>query len=381
MVHLGDKAEAIRLTKGYVKKLSLMENPTKADALVLAKQGAKKLGRRVKMRGNRVVGRGMKCGGSNPIDDFIKGFRFDGKGINTIGDEADVYGKGVPLFDFIFDKAGNQISEKSREDYKRFTGGKGFLLDEAIHGAWNLGKKAKELHNKNEAERAVKEEAFNKRMAEIEANNPFKNQYGQGMTTGKRADESIGDMFQRMRDEDKAKEAVKTADYNRRDKIAKDALAKYLAGGEGFFDDLGNAWNKASNDFGNTFGRREHPWDKPSFEKKGGNLMNDISEGLIDGTNWIDRNIFGNGVESALRYGRGKGGSMRTRRMPNGSVMSEHRKHLLEGRGFLDNLPKYNKDDEPPFSWIEKERCDAMGECEGRYKRGRAFADILGEGM
>ena len=40
--------------------------------------------------------------------------------------------------------------------------------------------------------------------------------------------------------------------------------------GEGLFDDLGNAWNKMSNDFGNKFGRREHPWDTPSFEQKGG---------------------------------------------------------------------------------------------------------------
>jgi hypothetical protein len=69
----------------------------------------------------------------------------------------------------------------------RVVGGNGFFLDEALHGAWDLGKKAKELHNKNEADRAVKEEAWNKRMAEIEANSPFKKQYGQGI---------FGDLFE-----------------------------------------------------------------------------------------------------------------------------------------------------------------------------------------
>jgi hypothetical protein len=129
---------------------------------------------------------------------------------------------------------------------------------------------------------------------------------------------------------------------------------------------------------------------------QGKGFLDDIRGGMESAANWADDNINpfaavarrmgytdGGGIESVLRYGRGKGGGRRaTNRMPDGSMMSEHRKHILEGRGFFDNLPKYDKQDDPPFDWVAKERCDAMGECDGRYKRGRnAFADILGEGM
>ena len=347
MVHLGNKGEALRLAKAGANKLSLMDNPTKADALVLVKQGVKKLGRRVKMRGNRVVGRG-----SNPIDDFIKGFRFDGKGINTIGEEA--YGKGVSglrqgedigdMFQRMRQEKKDAEAAKEAE-YNRqtkqnlddwFSGkyGNGFILDEALMGLYKGGKKAIELSKQHDAEKAVRQEAFNKRMAEIDRNNPFPK--------------------------------------------------------------------------------------NPEMEKiLGYGFLDDIQGGLESAANWADNNINpfaavarhygytdGGGVESVLRYGRGKGGGKRaTNRMPDGSMMSEHRKHILEGRGItemlfpklkppkpylpqkeiagngiFDNLPKY--DAEPPFDWIAKERCDAMGECDGRYKRGRnAFADILGEGM
>jgi hypothetical protein len=343
MVHLGNKGEALRLAKAGANKLSLMDNPTKADALVLVKQGVKKLGRRVKMRGNRVVGRG-----SNPIDDFIKGFRFDGKGINTIGEEA--YGKGVSglrenegigdMFQRMRQEKKDAEAAKEAE-YNRqtkqnlddwFSGkyGNGFILDEALMGLYKGGKKAIEKGKEYEAEKAVKAEAFKKRMAEIDKNSPFPK--------------------------------------------------------------------------------------NPEMEKLlGYGFLDDIQGGLESAANWADDNInpfaaiarhYGGDIQSALRYGRGKGGGRRaTHRMPDGSIMSEHRKHILEGRGItemlfpklkppkpylpqkeiagngiFDNLPKY--DAEPPFDWIAKERCDAMGECDGRYKRGRnAFADILGEGM
>jgi hypothetical protein len=364
MVDLGDKAEALRL----------------------AKQGVKKLGRRIKMRGNRVVGRG-----SNPIDDFIKGFRFDGKGINTIGDGSELKGEG---FFSVLDKhlenqplvsryglgmttgkrdnegIGDMFQRMRREDkdaeaakdaeYKRQTKqniddflsgkyGNGFLVDEAIMGLYKAGKKANEFAKTQEAEKAVKAEAFKKRMAEIDRNNPFP----------------------------KNPEMEKLLGY-------------------GFLDfpslSFGELMKKGSADMG-----------KLGLNQHGKGFLDDIYGGMESAANWADDNInplaaiarrLGGDIQSATRYGRGKGGGKRaTHRMPDGSMMldsqhrgmSEHRKHILEGRGFLDDVSKLKYDREqaePPFSWIEKERCDAMGECDGRYKRGRnAFADILGEGM
>ena len=343
MVHLGNKGEALRLAKAGANKLSLMDNPTKADALVLVKQGVKKLGRRVKMRGNRVVGRG-----SNPIDDFIKGFRFDGKGINTIGDGSVLKGEGVSGLradegiDDMFQRMRQEKkdAEAAKEaEYNRstkqnlddwFSGkyGNGFLLDEAIMGLYKGGKKAIEKGKEYEAEKAVKAEAFKKRMAEIDKNNPFP----------------------------KNPEMEKLLGY-------------------GFFDDFAAVGSKISNWADEEEAKREaREKEKEARIKAKKDAFNARMKLPL---------LTGGGVESVLRYGRGKGGGRRaTNRMPDGSMMSEHRKHILEGRGFFDNLPKYDKNDEPPFDWIAKERCDAMGECDGRYKRGRnAFADILGEGM
>jgi len=103
------------------------------------------------------------------------------------------------------------------------------------------------------------------------------------------------------------------------------------------------------------------------FDKEHGSHL---KEGVKSGFKNMVSNFFtgGRGIESATRFGRGH---MRFAVMPD----------VMEGNGFLDNLPKYKYDPNDVSGWVEKERCDAMGECGGRNRRGNAFADILGEGM
>ena len=250
---LGNTSKALRkeaLAQTTELTQQLMKNPTRKNALALAKKGSNNLGKRMTTRGNRLVRRG-----------------------------------------------GNVM-------------GCGFFLDEALHGAWDLGKKAKELHNKNEADRAVKAEAFNKRMAEIDANSPFKNQYGQGI---------FGDVF-----EDLAVEGAK--------KLYK-------------------------------------------FDKEHGSHL---KSGLVGGLKNMVGSIFkgGRGIESATRFGRGKGGS--SDRPPDG--VSDHRRMILEGRGFFPDMKYLDVMPEMVYpavlpdvsDWVEKERRDT-----GYYGR----PAILGEGM
>ena len=160
--------------------------------------------------------------------------------------------------------------------------------------------------------------------------------------------------------------------------------------GSGFFDDLGNAFNKASNDFGNTFGRREHPWDKPSFEQKGGGIFGDLIEdvavegakklyhfdkehgshlkqGLQSGLRNMVSGFFkgGNGVDyrTALSYGRGHGGG----------ILEDLAKKYKQPENRFAVLPDvYEPHPSNDFSgWVEKERRDT-----GYYGR----PAILGEG-
>jgi hypothetical protein len=288
------------------------------------------LGKGVKTRGSRVV-----RGGSNPIDDFIKGFRFDGKG---------------------------------------------FLLDEAIMGLYRGGKKAIEKGKEYEAEKAVRQEAFNKRMAEIDRNNPFP----------------------------KNPEMEKLLGY-------------------GFLDfdklDFGKLMEKGSADM-------------KRLQGKG--FLDDIRGGLESGARWMDDNVNpfaavarrmgyneGDGIESATRFGRGTTGMRegeaigdmfsRMRRedqeakkklqdAKDSKVREAQRKideyrNSPEGRelfgfGVLDDLAKNFKQPENRFAvlpdvyepspsnpfnndisgWIEKERRST-----GYYDRFRPA--ILGEGM
>ena len=110
------------------------------------------------------------------------------------------------------------------------------------------------------------------------------------------------------------------------------------------------------------------------FDKSHGSHL---KEGVKSGFKNMISNVFkGNGIESATRFGRGKGGS--SDRPP--AIMNEHRRMILEGRGFypdmayLDVMPEMIYPAVLPdvSDWVEKERRST-----GYYDR----PAILGEGM
>jgi hypothetical protein len=107
-----------------------------------------------------------------------------GKGVKTRGSRV-VGGKGIPLFDMIFNKAGNQISEKSREDYKRFTEGKGF--DDVIN----------HYRKVQEAKEAEKAKEYAERKSRIEnSENDFRDMVAKYGLKGNVGNGIFGDLFE-----------------------------------------------------------------------------------------------------------------------------------------------------------------------------------------
>lgn len=70
------RKEALAQTNELTKEL--MKNPTKKNALALAKRGATNLGKRIKTRGNRVVLRGGNVMGSGIFGDVFEDLAVDG---------------------------------------------------------------------------------------------------------------------------------------------------------------------------------------------------------------------------------------------------------------------------------------------------------------
>ena len=314
---LGNTSKALRkeaLAQTNELTQTLMKNPTRKNALALAKRGSANLGKRMTTRGNRLVMR-----------------------------------------------KGNVM-------------GSGFILDELAHGAWDLGKKAKELHNKNEADRAVKAEAFNKRMAEIDKNNPFpKNPEMEKLLGYGLFDDfsAVGSKISNWSNEEEAKREAREKEKEAKEKARKDAFNQrvklpLLTGGNGIFGDV-------FEDLAVDGAKKLYKFDK----EHGSHLKS----GLIGGLKNMVGSVFkgGNGVDyrTALSYGRGKKGMMR---MPNGSLM---RNSGNMGMGVLEDLAKNFKQPENHFAvlpdvyepspsnpfndWVEKERRDT-----GYYKNREA---------
>lgn len=165
-----------------------------------------------------------------------------------------------------------------------------------------------------------------------------------------------------------AKEAEKAKEYAERKSRIENADNDYRA----MVAKYGLKGNVGNGIFGDLFedaivegGKKLYQFDKSHGSH--------LKEGVKSGFKNMVSNIFkgGNGVESVLRYGRGKGGS--SDRPPDG--VSDHRRMILEGRGMRfavlpDVMPEYDATD--VSGWIEKERRDT-----GYYGR----PAILGEGM
>ena len=164
-----------------------------------------------------------------------------------------------------------------------------------------------------------------------------------------------------------AKEAEKAKEYAERKSRIENADANYRA----MVEKYGLKGNVGNGIFGDLFedaivegGKKLYQFDKSHGSH--------LKEGVKSGFKNMISNVFkGNGIESATRFGRGKGGS--SDRPP--PIMNEHRRMILEGRGMRfavlpDVMPEYDPTD--VSGWIEKERRST-----GYYDR----PAILGEGM
>jgi hypothetical protein len=235
-----------------------MKNPTKQNALALAKRGANNLGKRMTTRGNRVVLRGGNI---------------------------------------MMPMTASQLASSNRMM------GRGF--DDVIS----------HYHKVQDAKEAEKAKEYAERKSRIEnADNDYRAMVAKYGLKGNVGNGIFGDLFE-------------------------DAIVE---GGKKLYQ----------------------------FDKSHGSHL---KEGVKSGFKNMVSNIFkgGNGVESVLRYGRGKGGN--SDRPPDG--VSDHRRMILEGRGMRfavlpDVMPEYDATD--VSGWIEKERRDT-----GYYGR----PAILGEGM
>ena len=276
---LGNTSKALRkeaLAQTTELTQQLMKNPTRKNALALAKRGSSNLGKRMTTRGNRLVLRKGNVMGSGLFDVLS--------------------GKQTLDFDKLADKAGS--------DWRSFTKqGKGF--DDVIS----------HYRKVQDAKEAEKAKEYAERKSRIEnADNDYRAMVAKYGLKGNVGNGIFGDLFE-------------------------DAIVE---GGKKLYQ----------------------------FDKSHGSHL---KEGVKSGFKNMVSNIFkgGNGVESVLRYGRGKGGN--SDRPPDG--VSDHRRMILEGRGMRfavlpDVMPEYDATD--VSGWIEKERRST-----GYYDR----PAILGEGM
>jgi hypothetical protein len=270
-----------------------------------------------------------------------------GKGVKTRGSRV-VGKRGEGLFDMIFEKAGNQISEKSREDYKRFKEGKGLFDD--LGNAWN--KMSNDFGNK-----------FGRR--EHPWDTPSFEQKGGG----------FDDVINHYRKVQAEKEAEKAKEYAERksriENAERDFRALVARGGDGYVGGNGIV-GELFGDLAIEGGKKLYNFDK----EHGSHLKEGVKSGLKN----MVSNFFtgGRGIESATRFGRGH---MRFAVMPD--VMPEMNypavlPDVMEGSGLLDKLSKDKRFSSLPnddvSGWIEKERRST-----GYYDRIRPA--ILGEGM
>lgn len=183
------------------------------------------------------------------------------------------------------------------------------------------------------------------------------------LQTGKGLDDDLRRAIVGDNDAEKAEKAklyaerksrIENSDNDFRALIARSGMNGYV--GNGIFGDL-------FEDAVVEGGKKLYQFDK----SHGSHLKEGVKSGF--------KNMFlntlkgGNGIESVLRYGRGKGGSMKGKHiMPDGRIMKDS-EHM--GMGFFtDVMPEYDPND--VSGWVEKERRDT-----GYYGR----PAILGEGM
>jgi len=322
--------EALTQTKELTKEL--MKNPTRKNALALAKRGSSNLGKRMTTRGNRLVLR-----------------------------KGNVMGNGLFDLDYTFS---DERRKEAEADIRRLQRGEG--LFDVLSGKTTLD--------------------FGKLMEKGSADL-------RKLQTGKGFDDVISH-YRKVQD---AKEAEKAKEYAERKSRIENADANYRA----MVEKYGLKGNVGNGIFGDLVedaliegGKKLYKFDK----EHGSHLK----EGVKSGFKNMVSNFFtgGRGIESATRFGRGKGGG-RDRPPP---IMNEHRRMILEGRGFypdmsyLDVMPemvypavlpdvmegnglldKLSKDkrfsslpNDDVSGWIEKERRST-----GYYDR----PAILGEGM